>query len=635
MSTPSPYLIAKVARNTVATASVSATTITARVLRSSYSTSTNVVASTFGDSSHSTMSAATPLSGSGSRPFPTYKYPFPSIPRPRRNLFYYYNPMPSIKRGLSSIPDSKPGKFVRRSSAIASRFRRNSSGAQDTLNVSNTNGMPSYKTFSKFNTYGRRFASSAAGGAKKGGPGSIGLAAAQSWKWWAVPAVTSIIIWTAYRRKKQQQQQRDDETQPLLGQQEHDHKPAKPWQVAAYSTLPLKAMSRLWGKVNDITLPVWMREPGFKLYSYMFGVNLDEVAEDDLTTYRNLGEFFFRELKPGVRPIDPDAVLVSPADGQVLHLGVIDGGKVEQVKGITYSLDALLGGGNYVSAAPSHEVDFDLHEEHAIMERHKDFAVVNGISYTLDDLIGGGGSQTNVEKRTDQKVEDEGDATVASVNSSTSSFVNVSKDVLAPDFTPESEKELFFAVIYLAPGDYHRFHSPANWVAEIRRHFVGELYSVAPYFQSRLQNLFCLNERVALLGRWKHGFFSMTPVGATNVGSIIINFDKNLRTNTVYEHPNITPNSSSSSISSLPDITSSGEQTAQRKKVKKATCYEATYGKASRLLGGYPISKGEQMGGFNLGSTVVLVFEAPKTFHFNVKAGQKVKVGQALGTLPS
>lgn len=42
----------------------------------------------------------------------------------------------------------------------------------------------------------------------------------------------------------------------------------------------------------------------------------------------------------------------------------------------------------------------------------------------------------------------------------------------------------------------------------------------------RLENLFVLNERVALLGRWQHGFFSMIPVGATNVGSIRINFDQ-------------------------------------------------------------------------------------------------------------
>lgn len=85
---------------------------------------------------------------------------------------------------------------------------------------------------------------------------------------------------------------------------------------------------------------------------------------------------------------------------------------------------------------------------------------------------------------------------------------------------------MFYAVVYLAPGDYHRFHSPAAWIAERRRHFAGELFSVSPWMVGKLQDLFILNERVALLGRWRYGFFSFTAVGATNVGSIRINFDR-------------------------------------------------------------------------------------------------------------
>lgn len=41
----------------------------------------------------------------------------------------------------------------------------------------------------------------------------------------------------------------------------------------------------------------------------------------------------------------------------------------------------------------------------------------------------------------------------------------------------------------------------------------GELFSVSPFVAQRLSNLFVLNERVALLGRWKYGFFGMVAVG--------------------------------------------------------------------------------------------------------------------------
>jgi phosphatidylserine decarboxylase len=55
---------------------------------------------------------------------------------------------------------------------------------------------------------------------------------------------------------------------------------------------------------------MWFRVPGFKLYSWIFGCNLDEIKDPDLTHYNNLSEFFYRELKDGARPIDYSATLV-------------------------------------------------------------------------------------------------------------------------------------------------------------------------------------------------------------------------------------------------------------------------------------------------------------------------------------
>lgn len=43
-------------------------------------------------------------------------------------------------------------------------------------------------------------------------------------------------------------------------------------QVQVMSTLPLKAVSRVWGRFNELEIPYYLRVPGFKLYSWIFGV---------------------------------------------------------------------------------------------------------------------------------------------------------------------------------------------------------------------------------------------------------------------------------------------------------------------------------------------------------------------------
>lgn len=56
-----------------------------------------------------------------------------------------------------------------------------------------------------------------------------------------------------------------------------------------------------------------------------------------------------------------------------------------------------------------------------------------------------------------------------------------------------------------------------------------------------------------------------------------------------------------------------------------------------RFLGapgkGIPFDKGEQFGEFRLGSTVVLLFEAPKDFRFDLERGQQIQMGCALSKL--
>ena len=51
-----------------------------------------------------------------------------------------------------------------------------------------------------------------------------------------------------------------------------------------------------------------------------------------------------------------------------------------------------------------------------------------------------------------------------------------------------------------------------------------------------------------------------------------------------------------------------------------------------QMGGGVAVEKGEMIGDFNFGSTIVLVFEAPRNFVFNFKPGECVKYGQGLGS---
>lgn len=350
---------------------------------------------------------------------------------------------------------------------------------------------------------------------------------------------------------------------------------------------------------------------------------MDEIEEPDLHNFPNLASFFYRTLKPGVRPLDPDHnALLSPADGRVLQFGQIAGGDIEQVKGMTYTIDALLGQNSPTPSISSQNLgDEKLQSDEELLKKEEEFARVNGISYTLPDLLSGSKKTSKRNKPKDESVTPS-PVSVSEVRAELALGEKPWYDVLSAD----KLNTLYYCVIYLAPGDYHRFHSPTNWVVERRRHFAGELFSVSPYLQRTLPGLFTLNERVVLLGRWRWGFFSYVPVGATNVGSIKVNFDRELRTN---------------SLTTDTEADRAAEEAAKRGEPYLGYA-EATYESASAVLGGHALRRGEEMGGFQLGSTIVLVFEAPvaqqdgsgqvrKGWSWHVEKGQKLKVGQPLG----
>ena len=169
----------------------------------------------------------------------------------------------------------------------------------------------------------------------------------------------------------------------------------------------------------------------------------------------------------------------------------------------------------------------------------------------------------------------------------------------------DGSTRLFQWVVYLSPGDYHRFHSPADWSVERRRHFPGELLSVKPGMVSAFPGLFHLNERVAWLGRWRHGFFSMTAVGATNVGSIHADFEPELRTNQA--------------------------ASVRRECTMASACSRRSFYFSQRDFaeGEVEMRRGQDFGHFSFGSTIVLVFEAPRDFRFSAGEG-RVWMGQAL-----
>ena len=152
-----------------------------------------------------------------------------------------------------------------------------------------------------------------------------------------------------------------------------------------------------------------------------------------------------------------------------------------------------------------------------------------------------------------------------------------------------------FANLYLSPKDYHRLHMPCDGKLTRMIYVPGALFSVNPTTARGVPNLFARNERVVcVFASPEHGPFVMVLVGATIVGSMA----------TVW-HGVVNP-----------------------KRTKKVS--EWTYADQDIVL-----RKGEEMGRFLLGSTIVMLFPQDTIVFEEVWAPERpVRFGEPMGNRP-
>lgn len=147
-----------------------------------------------------------------------------------------------------------------------------------------------------------------------------------------------------------------------------------------------------------------------------------------------------------------------------------------------------------------------------------------------------------------------------------------------------------FATLYLSPKDYHRVHMPMDAKLVSMRYVPGALFSVQPRTTRVVPKLFARNERLVLLFDTAVGPMALVMVGAVIVGAIGTTWHGELK------------RSNEGQIFSYSN---------------------------------HVMNKGDEVGYFKLGSTVIVLFADGKrvTWNPNLQAGSVIRFGEAFGTI--
>jgi phosphatidylserine decarboxylase len=168
------------------------------------------------------------------------------------------------------------------------------------------------------------------------------------------------------------------------------------------------------------------------------------------------------------------------------------------------------------------------------------------------------------------------------------------QDLLATDTdAADAYQNGLFATIYLAPYNYHRVHAPLGGELVAARYVPGDLFSVNGATASRVSGLFRRNERLVLHFRTAHGPVAVILVGALNVGSISTPWSGEIRPRK----------------SGVAEVVGLSRHTTQ-------------------------LGKGDLLGWFNMGSTVILLLPAgAAAWQPQLLAGSTLRMGETIGIL--
>lgn len=175
----------------------------------------------------------------------------------------------------------------------------------------------------------------------------------------------------------------------------------------------------------ECTIPVSLRSLVYGSYARLFDCNLNEAKQSDLKAYPCLMEFFTRELAPSVRPINRTAQLVSFFSGNAP---------------VQFHLSSCFIFTHYLCCIQVSPSDGQILHFGPVDPKHEVLDQVKGVRYSLAEFLG------------------------------------PPEHALWPaEGSTVSGRQLYQCVIYLAPGDCHRFYTPTNWTIVTRRHFPGRL----------------------------------------------------------------------------------------------------------------------------------------------------------------